>query len=68
MCACLCVHAFLSLSLLCVCVYVCVCVSTQTAMPGMKKDCGGAAGILGAFAAAVKLVSLEIIRHIPSIL
>ena len=28
----------------------------QTAMPGMKRDCGGAAGILGAFQAAVKLV------------
>lgn len=26
----------------------------QTAMPGMKRDCGGAAGILGAFYAAVK--------------
>lgn len=25
-------------------------------MPGMKRDCGGAAGILGAFYAAVKLV------------
>ena len=23
-------------------------------MPGMKRDCGGAAGILGAFYAAVK--------------
>ncbi|XP_022094544.1 probable aminopeptidase NPEPL1 [Acanthaster planci] len=27
----------------------------KTAMPGMKRDCGGAAGVLGAFAAAVKL-------------
>ncbi|XP_071958210.1 probable aminopeptidase NPEPL1 [Antedon mediterranea] len=27
----------------------------KTAMPGMKRDCGGAAAILGAFAAAVKL-------------
>ncbi|XP_022910756.2 probable aminopeptidase NPEPL1 [Onthophagus taurus] len=26
----------------------------KTAMPGMKRDCGGAAGILGAFHAAVK--------------
>ena len=26
-------------------------------MPGMKRDCGGAAGILGAFQAAVKMVS-----------
>ena len=25
-------------------------------MPGMKRDCGGAAGILGAFYTAVKLV------------
>lgn len=28
----------------------------QTAMPGMKADCGGAAAILGAFKAAVKQV------------
>ncbi|XP_033626307.1 probable aminopeptidase NPEPL1 [Asterias rubens] len=27
----------------------------KTAMPGMKRDCGGAAGVLGAFASAVKL-------------
>lgn len=27
----------------------------KTAMPGMKRDCGGAAAILGAFRAAVKL-------------
>lgn len=27
---------------------------TKTTMPGMKADCGGAAGILGAFALAVK--------------
>ena len=26
----------------------------KTAMPGMKRDCGGAAGILGAFYLAVK--------------
>lgn len=26
----------------------------QTAMPGMKRDCGGAAGILGAFYTAVR--------------
>ena len=26
----------------------------KTQMPGMKRDCGGAAGILGAFYAAVK--------------
>lgn len=29
----------------------------QTTMPGMKRDCGGAAAILGAFRAAVKQVS-----------
>ena len=27
---------------------------TKTGMPGMKRDCGGAAGILGAFYLAVK--------------
>jgi len=27
---------------------------TKTTMPGMKMDCGGAAGVLGAFAVAVK--------------
>ena len=26
----------------------------QTSMPGMKRDCGGAAGILGAFCVAVQ--------------
>ena len=26
----------------------------KTAMPGMKRDCGGAAGVLGAFSVAVK--------------
>lgn len=26
-------------------------------MPGMKRDCGGAAAILGAFRAAIKQVS-----------
>jgi len=26
----------------------------KTAMPGMKRDCGGAAGVLGAFYAAVQ--------------
>lgn len=30
----------------------------QTSMCGMKRDCGGAAGVLGAFYVAVKLVSL----------
>lgn len=29
----------------------------QTTMPGMKRDCGGAAAVLGAFRAAVKQVS-----------
>lgn len=28
----------------------------QTTMPGMKRDCGGAAAVLGAFRAAVKQV------------
>lgn len=32
-------------------------VPPQTSMPGMKRDCGGAAAILGAFRAAVKQVS-----------
>ncbi|XP_029849083.2 probable aminopeptidase NPEPL1 isoform X2 [Ixodes scapularis] len=32
-----------------------LCIKTKTAMCGMKRDCGGAAGILGAFYAAVKL-------------
>lgn len=32
------------------------CVS-QLFMVGMKRDCGGAAGILGAFYTAIKLVS-----------
>lgn len=31
-----------------------LCIKTKTSMPGMKRDCGGAAGILGAFRAAVK--------------
>jgi len=29
-------------------------IKTKTGMPGMKRDCGGAAGILGAFYVAVK--------------
>ena len=29
----------------------------QTGMCGMKRDCGGAAAVLGAFKTAVKLVS-----------
>ena len=32
-------------------------------MPGMKRDCGGAAGILGAFYAAVKQ-GMRIDKHI----
>ncbi|EDV29043.1 putative aminopeptidase NPEPL1 [Trichoplax sp. H2] len=30
-----------------------LCIKTKTGMPGMKRDCGGAAAILGAFYAAV---------------
>jgi len=33
-------------------------IKTKTGMPGMKRDCGGAAAILGAFYVAVKLVGL----------
>lgn len=29
-------------------------IKDKTSMPGMKRDCGGAAGILGAFYAIVK--------------
>lgn len=29
-------------------------IKTKTGMPGMKRDCGGAAGVLGAFKAAVE--------------
>ena len=35
-------------------------------MPGMKRDCGGAAGILGGFAAAVKLVRYALARMFVS--
>ena len=31
-------------------------------MPGMKRDCGGAAGILGAFKAAVSKTALLILN------
>ncbi|CAH3044800.1 unnamed protein product [Porites lobata] len=31
-----------------------LCIKAKTSMLGMKRDCGGAAGILGAFRAAVK--------------
>ena len=34
-------------------------------MPGMKRDCGGAAGILGAFYAAVKQ-GMRVNEHILS--
>ena len=43
-----------------VCVSDSCCVppcASQLFMVGMKRDCGGAAGILGAFYTAVKLVS-----------
>ena len=33
-----------------------LCIKSRPNMCGMKADCGGAAGILGAFYAAVKLV------------
>lgn len=33
----------------------------QTGMPGMKRDCGGAAGILGAF-----LVAMKMVRALPA--
>ncbi|KAK7481689.1 hypothetical protein BaRGS_00027062 [Batillaria attramentaria] len=32
-----------------------LCIKSKTGMCGMKRDCGGAAGVLGAFYAAVKL-------------
>lgn len=32
-----------------------LCIKTKTSMCGMKRDCGGAAGVLGAFYVAVKL-------------
>ncbi|PIK53208.1 putative aminopeptidase NPEPL1-like [Apostichopus japonicus] len=31
-----------------------LCIKSKTSMPGMKRDCGGAAAVLGAFKAAVK--------------
>lgn len=34
-----------------------LCIKSRPGMCGMKCDCGGAAGILGAFYSAVKLVS-----------
>ena len=33
-------------------------------MPGMKRDCGGAAGILGAFRAAVKAVGINFASYV----
>ena len=35
----------------------------QTNMPGMKRDCGGAAAVLGAFYTAVKLVSFLLLSY-----
>ncbi|KAL5014163.1 hypothetical protein ScPMuIL_008433, partial [Solemya velum] len=32
-----------------------LCIKTKTGMCGMKRDCGGAAGVLGAFYTAVKM-------------
>ena len=37
-------------------------------MPGMKRDCGGAAGVLGAFRSAVKLVSVSFAENTCSML
>ena len=34
-----------------------LCIKSRPGMCGMKADCGGAAGVLGAFYAAVKMVS-----------
>ena len=39
-------------------------IKTKTGMPGMKRDCGGAAGILGAFKAAVS--SFTVIEPVRS--
>lgn len=33
-------------------------------MPGMKRDCGGAAGVLGAFKAAVSDRLLDIVVYL----
>ena len=43
--------------------FSCVVCGMQTEMPGMKRDCGGAAAILGAFFTAVKLVRLSEQHH-----
>lgn len=37
-----------------------LCIKSRTGMCSMKRDCGGAAGILGAFYAAVKMVHLSL--------
>lgn len=51
-----------SATLLCVHVaYTLHFVSPQTTMPGMKRDCGGAAAILGAFRAAIKQVRAQVL-------
>lgn len=39
----------------------CSFVLLQTTMPGMKRDCGGAAAILGAFRAAIKQVRTQVL-------
>lgn len=36
-----------------------LCIKSRPGMCGMKQDCGGAAGVLGAFYTAVKLVFLK---------
>ena len=41
--------------------------SFQTSMLGMKRDCGGAAGILGAFRAAVKQVRDPVILRLLAV-
>ena len=51
-------HFDFQLSTVVVCTGQCVLLfASQLFMVGMKRDCGGAAGILGAFYTAVKLVS-----------
>ena len=42
-------------------VHDCDCAVLQSTMPGMKRDCGGAAAVLGAFYAAVKQVRPAVI-------
>ena len=40
-----------------------LCIKSRPAMCTMKQDCGGAAGVLGAFYAAVRLVCLKLIEN-----